>query len=148
MVEIPKTVIGGAQTTQAKWGIPASISIAQWALESAWGRSMSGKNNPFGIKALPGMASRSVMTWEVLRGKHVRMKQNFADFDSIAQAFDLHGKLLATSKYYINARKVLPDADKFADALTGVYATDPAYGKKLKQIMKANDLYQYNKAAI
>lgn len=144
MVAIPKSVIGGAQTTQSKWEIPASISIAQWALESNWGRSLSGKNNPFGIKALPGMTSTPKMTWEVRRGKHIRIVQRFADFDSIAQAFDLHGKLLATSKYYINARKVLPDADKFADALTGVYATDPAYGKKLKQIMRAQNLYQYN----
>jgi len=41
--------------------------------------------------------------------------------------------------------KVAGDANKFADALTGVYATDPQYGTKLKQMMTKFDLYRFNK---
>lgn len=146
MPDIPKSIIAAAIASQTRWKIPASVSIAQWALESAWGKSLSGKNNPFGIKALTGHSSTPRMTWEVIRGKHVRMTQRFADFASVDEAFDLHGKLLATSRYYANARSKLPDANKFADALTGVYATDPKYGAKLRATMKAHNLYQYDKA--
>jgi flagellum-specific peptidoglycan hydrolase FlgJ len=32
----------------------------------------------------------------------------------------------------------------FADALTGVYATDPEYGNLLKSLMQSHNLYQYN----
>jgi len=141
---IPQNVISAAKRSQVKWNIPASISIAQWALESNWGRSLSGKYNPFGIKALLGQPYTERMTWEVIRGKHIRLVQKFADFTSFDQAFDLHGKLLAQGKPYATARTVLPDADKFADALTGVYATDPKYGAKLRSIMKSNKLYQYD----
>lgn len=145
MQTIPKAVAQAAIASQTKWGIPASVSIAQWALESNWGKSMSGKNNPFGIKALAGHTSTPRMTWEVVRGQHVRMVQNFADFSSLEEAFDLHGKLLATAKPYAAARKVLPDANKFTTALTGVYATDPQYGAKLRATMRAHNLYQYDR---
>ena len=48
----PDAVIRAAQASQTRWGIPASVTLAQWALESAWGSRMPpGSNNPFGIKA-------------------------------------------------------------------------------------------------
>ena len=34
--------------------------------------------------------------------------------------------------------------DAFADALTGVYATDPHYGEVLRSTMRSQGLYQYN----
>jgi len=61
--------------------------------------------------------------------------QRFKKFDSLADAFEAHAKLLATSKHYANARKHNDDPNAYADALTGVYATDPNYGAKLKKIM-------------
>ncbi len=144
---IPQSVIDASIKSQAKWKVPASVSIAQWALESNWGRSLSGKNNPFGIKALAGHSSTPRMTWEVIHGNHVRMVQNFADFDSMDEAFDLHGRLLAQSSHYVNAMKHIGDANAFANALTGVYATDPQYGSKLINTMKAHNLYQYDARA-
>lgn len=123
----------------------ASISIAQWALESNWGKALSGKNNPFGIKALPGRPSTPRMTWEVIRGQHKKMVQNFADFESLTEAFEEHGRLLAQGKPYAKARMSIANPDAFAVALTGVYATDPQYGSKLISIMRANNLYQFNK---
>ena len=50
----PLPVIAAAQASHAKYfplGPYASVSLAQWAVESAYGRVMSGANNPFGIKA-------------------------------------------------------------------------------------------------
>lgn len=141
----PPELIAGAQASQKNTGIPASVTLAQWALESGWGKSMpEGSNNPFGIKAAAGQDYVEAKTREVLDGKEVFITARFRKFASISEAFDLHGQLLANGKAYAHARSLLPDADNFADALTGTYATDPDYGKILKKIMKANNLYQYN----
>jgi hypothetical protein len=38
--------------------------------------------------------------------------------------------------------------DAFANALTGVYATDPNYGSSLIRLMHTFNLYQYDKPAV
>ncbi|WP_333986133.1 glycoside hydrolase family 73 protein [Burkholderia orbicola] len=127
--------IAASRESEARSGIPALVTFAQWAQESGWGRKMSGKNNPFGIKARKGEAGTDVVTHEVIGGKRVKMVQRFADYDSLADAFSAHARLLANGKPYANARAHRDDPFAFADALTGVYATDPKYGSKLKRIM-------------
>lgn len=62
----------------------------------------------------------------------------------MSEAFERHGCLLATDNHYARARTLVNDPDAFADALTGVYATDPEYGTKLKKMMKSCYLYQYD----
>lgn len=141
-------IIAAAQASQAKWKIPASVSIAQFALESSWGKIMPpGSNNPFGIKAVAGQPSVSVPTHEVVGGKRIAINAAFRKFASIADAFDQHGQLLATSGHYANARSKLPDPFAFANALTGVYATDPNYGHLLGQIIRGSNLTQYDRPA-
>ncbi|WP_415404094.1 glucosaminidase domain-containing protein [Tateyamaria sp. SN3-11] len=138
-------VIEAAIATQSKWNVPASVTLAQWALESAYGESMpTGSNNPFGIKARSGEAHVVAWTTEVVHGKSQRVQAKFRAFPNMEAAFDRHGRLLGTSSYYSRARKFASDPDKFADALTGVYATDPMYGAKLKSIMRSNNLYKFN----
>ncbi|RRA01912.1 glycoside hydrolase family 73 protein [Burkholderia cepacia] len=127
--------IAASKESEARSGIPALVTFAQWAQESGWGKKMSGKNNPFGIKARSGEAGTDVVTHEVIGGKRVKMVQRFADYDSLADAFSAHARLLANGKPYANARAHRDDPFAFADALTGVYATDPKYGSKLKKIM-------------
>lgn len=122
-----------------------SVTLAQWALESNYGKSMpKGSNNPFGIKAKPGQQSVDAMTWEVIDGKRVNMKQSFRKFVSLEVAFMVHNHLLATSKYYKKARAA-KSAPAFAKALTGIYATDPQYDAKLRSIMGKYNLYQYDR---
>jgi flagellum-specific peptidoglycan hydrolase FlgJ len=58
-------VIAAAQASQRNTGIPAAITLAQYALESGYGRHMpTGSNNPFGIKAKPGEPFVEQDTWE------------------------------------------------------------------------------------
>lgn len=141
-------VIRAAQVTQQQWGIPASVTLAQWAIESAYGTRMpAGSNNPFGIKAVAGQNKVLAWTTEVRNGKSVKVQAPFRVFSSLEHAFLDHGRLLGTSKYYANARRFLNSPDRFADALTGVYATDPSYGSKLRKIMSSNNLYVFNDAA-
>jgi hypothetical protein len=141
-------VINAAQATQRQWGIPASITLAQWALESSYGSRMpAGSNNPFGIKAVEGDAFVEAWTTEYIGGKEKKVRQKFRVFPNLEAAFIRHGKLLGTSQYYAKARNYLSDPDRFADALTGVYATDPKYGTLLKSIMRSKNLYSFNLAS-
>ncbi len=143
-------VIAAARASHQKWSVPASVTLAQFILELNWGRSMPGglsSNNPFGIKARAGEASVAAQTHEVEHGETIAITARFRKFASIADAFDAHGALLATARVYAPAMAHKDDPDAFADALTGRYATDPRYGAKLKSLMRAQDLYQYDGAA-
>lgn len=132
----PPEIVAAAQAAEVKYGVPASVTIAQWKLESNSGKSMpAGSNNPFGIKAKPGQPYVEAETTEFANGQMQKVKQRFAKFDSIADAFDAHAKLLATGAAYSEARKHTADPAAYADALTGKYATDPQYGQKLKALM-------------
>jgi flagellum-specific peptidoglycan hydrolase FlgJ len=141
----PDDVIAAAQESQRKWGVPASVTLAQWALESNYGKNMPpGSNNPFGIKAMPGQPSVETGTKEEVGGNMISTKALFRKYGSLTEAFDDHGRLLATSRHYTKAMEQSNNPDKFAEALTGVYATDSKYGEKLKRMFIDNNLYQYD----
>ena len=143
--KFPPDVIAAAKSSHATWNIPASVTLAQWALESSWGHAMpAGSNNPFGIKAAAGQPYVEARTREVIHGQSITVTARFRKFASINDAFDQHGRLLATARPYAHARTFRNDPNAFADALTGVYATDPHYGTILKQIMKSHNLYQFD----
>lgn len=134
-----------AQAAMRKWGVPASVTLAQWAIESAFGRHMpAGSNNPFGIKAGEGAPYVLAHTHEVIHGRTIAIVARFRKFATLADAFDYHAELLATHPVYAKAMEHKASPNEFAEALTGIYATDPAYGNKLVQEMHAFNLYQYD----
>jgi hypothetical protein len=142
---LPAAVIAGAQAAQAAWGVPASISLAQWILESGRGAHMPlCSNNPFGIKATGAEPCVLARTREVIDGQDITLTARFRKFASIAEAFDCHARLLATFPPYRAAMAHAADPDAFADCLTGVYATDPNYGAALKTIMRGGNLHEYD----
>jgi hypothetical protein len=147
MSTFPFGVVAAAQAAQRRWNIFASVTLAQWALESAFGRAEpAGSNNPFGIKAVAGQPSVSAWTHETLNGRYVSVIQNFAAFANIDDAFEAHARLLATSRYYVEAQHA-DNPKSFALALQGVYATGipgHPYGLALIALMDENDLYQYD----
>ena len=143
---VPADVGEAARLSFRQWGVPASVTIAQWAVESAWGASMPpGSNNPFGIKAVGGEPAVESMTHEVEAGVRVTISARFRQFATLADAFDWHGRLLATSRYYVAAMARKTDPDAFADALTGVYATDPQYGTTLKYVIHTYGMDQFDR---
>ncbi len=143
--QVPPDIAAAAARSQLRWRVPASITLAQWAVESAWGASMPpDSNNPFGIKAVSGQPAVEAGTWEVERGQTVTTTARFRRFESLAEAFDLHGRLLATNRVYAPAMAQAADPEAFADALTGVYATDPNYGYKLKWVMRTYNFLRFN----
>ncbi|MBS0522954.1 MAG: glucosaminidase domain-containing protein [Proteobacteria bacterium] len=142
---IPPELIEAAKASQLRWHVPASITLAQWIVESAWGSAMPpDSNNPFGIKALPSQPAVEAETHEVVDGKDLLTKARFRRFASLSEAFDQHGMLLSTASPYQAAMMLARDPDRFADALTGVYATDPQYGATLKWVMESYNLKRYD----
>lgn len=141
----PSDIIAAARASAQRWGIPASVTLAQWAQESAWGKRMpAGSNNPFGMKAKVGQPFVNAPTWEVYKGKRVNVTAAFRKFASVAEAIDAHDELLKTAPVYAPARSYLPDAIAFAHALTGIYATDPHYGDALEAIIRGSNLTRYD----
>ena len=147
----PAEIIGAAQFASAQWSIPASVLLAQWALESGWGRHMpGGSNNPFGEKALPGQPSVMEPTREIINGESVTVDAPFRAFLSVTDAFDFHAEHLASSHWYIPARACLPNVAAFCNALGGGtpaapnYSTNPAYGASLMEIIRDSNLTAYD----
>jgi flagellum-specific peptidoglycan hydrolase FlgJ len=135
----------GAIATQQKYGVPAAVTIAQAIDESGWGQSQlaTQDNNLFGIKGAGPAGSDSKPTQEYENGQWVTINAGFRVYNDVAQSIDDHGALLATSGYYTRAMADRNNPDAFANALTGVYATNPDYGSDLIQLMQQYNLYRY-----
>jgi flagellum-specific peptidoglycan hydrolase FlgJ len=147
----PAGIIAAARRATAAYpAAPVSISLGQWALESAWGAKTSGPHNYFGMKALVGQPSVSIPTHEVYKGVRVLVNQSFRAFASDDEAFLAHARLLATGAPYAAARAALPDIRAYAMALGGGtparprYATDPNYGTSLWAVIRGSSLTQYD----
>jgi flagellum-specific peptidoglycan hydrolase FlgJ len=142
-------VAPGAMATQRRYGVPASVTIAQAIDESAWGQSIlaTQDHNLFGIKGTGPAGSDLLPTQEFTGGQLVDTTAPFRVYNDIAQSIESHGKLLARSDYFTNAMANRHQPNAFAAALTGVYATDPEYGTKLIQLMQHYNLYRFNVAA-
>ena len=129
-----------------------SVSLAQWALESAWGRQTTGAFNFFGIKAMPRHPSSLHWTHEVVKGERQLVQCAFRDFESPVEAFGVHGDLLQTASSCAAYRAALPNLATAADLLGHStpahprYATDPDYGAKLMAVIRGSNLTEYDHA--
>jgi flagellum-specific peptidoglycan hydrolase FlgJ len=139
-------VAPGTIAAQQRYGIPASVTIAQAIEESAWGQSSlaARHHNLFGIKGTGPAGSVTLPTQEYENGNWVTVGAQFAVYHNDAESIADHAELLATSGYYTRAMADRAHPDAFANDLTGVYATDPGYGANLIALMKLYNLYQYD----
>ncbi len=138
----------GAVAAQQRFGVPASVTIAQAIEESAWGQSSLAAryHNLFGIKGTGPAGSVTLPTQEYENGSWVTIDAQFAVYRNDAESIAGHAELLATSGYYARAMADRAYPEAFANNLTGVYATDPDYGANLIALMKLYNLYQYDTA--
>ena len=114
------------------------VLAAQWALESAWGQSPSGKNNLFGIKARRGEPSTQVVTHEQDgAGTASKVTAGFRDYDSVLEGIRARVALTSSNPSY--ARHGYFQATTSREALqalkTAGYATDREYVAKLVSFM-------------
>src|SRR6202035_123528 len=114
--------------------------------ESGWGQSLlaTQDNNLFGIKGTGPAVSVLRPTQEYQNGQTVTVNAPFRVYSSMAQSITDHSLLLATGSSYKQAMADRRSPDAFANALTGVYATDPNYGASLITIMRQYNLYRFD----
>ena len=128
MSKFSTEVIRLAQESEAKYGVPASVTLAQWALESGYGTSnlAVNKNNYFGMK---GGSSG----WQ--------------SFDSMAESFDAHGALLA-KPLYAEKTAGATTVYEYISAIAETYAPSSdgnvGYVDKIMSIIETNNLTQYD----
>lgn len=140
---------GAAQACQRKTGIPASITLAQAALESGWGNYVRG-SNLFGIKADRSWKGRTVdvATHEVIRGVRVAVTDKFRAYDSYADSMVDHGLFLLKNPRYAACFKETTGYG-WARALQAAgYATDPEYAAKLQATIRARNLAFYDQLPV
>lgn len=146
-VTLTSEMITAAQDAQKKYGIPASITLGQIMLESG-GKNAGGLSglaynykNLFGQKATKNEAGVTLQTTEqTATGSSYITGAKFRVYDSFAESIDEHGKKWGASKVGNH-----DTVEGWARALKDHgYATDTEYVDKLMNVIRKNDLTQYD----
>ena len=137
MATFSPEVIRLAQETQAKYGVPASVTLAQYATESGYGKSWLARNanNYFG------------MTGSYNGQKVFKTDRYWRKYSSMEESFNDHGRLLSSGRY-AQATRGVTSADAYIDAIQPIYAPESDGNKGIsklwKTIIKQNNLTQYD----
>ena len=125
-----------------KFGVPASISLAQGLIESRAGHSKLARsnNNHFGIKCFSKRCKKGHCS-NFTDDSH---KDFFRAFKSPWESWREHSKMISTGRY-AKLKKHGRDYRKWAYGLKSVgYATDKTYAEKLIGIIEMYKLYKYD----
>lgn len=140
-----------AKQNQKQYGVFASITLAQAALESNFGTSQLATKyyNLFGVK---GNAKNGVLlpTLEYYNGAYQTITDYFVIYSNWDESIRAHGQLLSNgTSWNKNQYKDVLIAKNYQDAarglVTGGYATDPHYAEKIIQMIEIYRLYTYDK---
>ena len=126
-----------------RYGIPASITLAQGILESDSGNSSLARksNNHFGIKCKKD--------WTGDRVYHTddAPDECFRKYDSVEDSYEDHAEFLDKSPRYDKCFAY--DADDYKNWALGLkaagYATAPDYAQRLIKLIEDNDLHLFDK---
>lgn len=134
-----------------------SVMIGQAILESGYGQSRLAKeaHNLFGIKYTVSTDQKKYDHYEIasnefVNGKMELLPASFRKYDSFSDSLQDNADLLkkglsGNPAYYKGTwRKNALTYQEATKALTGKYATDPAYDKKLNKVISANQLTEYD----
>ena len=132
--------IAAARQTSAHSNLPAGVTVAQAALESAWGESRLAQkaNNYFGIKARGGQPFTALPTTECEAGEMKKLTAHFARYRSMVECFAARDTIILAAPCYAEARGHAREPLAFIHSLAKHWATDPAYAEKLERIYLQN----------
>ncbi len=140
-----RTLLPMARDAAEKSGLDPRLMVAQAALETGWGRHMirgddgSHSYNLFGIKADHRWQGESVniATTEFREGVAMKERADFRRYPDYRESFRDYVKFLQDNPRYRDVWEVADQPDVFAERLQEAgYATDPAYGRKIRNIME------------
>lgn len=135
-----------AMEQMRRYGIPASVTLAQGILESSNGRSRlaQNENNHFGIKATP--------SWIAEGGRYGlysddKPNEKFCSYDSVGDSYEHHSRFLKENSRYAGCFKLSPDDYKgWTQSIEKAgYATGGKYAENLQKIIEQNGLQQYDR---
>ncbi len=125
-----------------RYGIPASITLAQGLLESGAGTSMLAQkaNNHFGIKI------GGTWTGPYVTKDDDRQGERFRKYASVEESFEDHSRFLAERQRYASLFNLDPtDYRGWAYGLKEAgYATNPEYAKKLISLIDIYKLHEFD----
>lgn len=128
---------------EKKYGVPASITLAQGILESGAGTSglARASNNHFGIKRGNSWSGPCVYFWD-----DDPQKSAFRKYDSVEDSYEDHARFLKNSSRYRELfNKSVFDYRGWANGLQRLgYATSKTYAKALIGYIDAYQLYSIN----
>jgi hypothetical protein len=140
---------GMAMEQMRRYGIPASVTLAQGILESRSGQSglsVQG-NNHFGIKATKSWLSRG---GGYLVFDDDKPNEKFCKYASAAESFEHHSRFLVDNKRYAGLFKLAPDDHSgWARGLQAAgYATAKTYASSLEGIIAQMGLDRYDRQVL
>jgi len=122
-------VVLAAKNAGAKY---PELVAAQWALESGWGKAISGRHNYFGLKGQGTAAA----TKEFINGQWINITDSFINFPDlqtcVSYLVDRWYKDYRTFRGINNAPNLAAAAKML---VTEGYATDPMYSQKLLNVI-------------
>lgn len=134
-----------AMEQMRRYGIPASVTLAQGICESASGQSeLSRKgNNHFGIKA--------TSSWIENGGKYLvytddRPNEKFCQYANVGDSYEHHSQFLKRNGRYAGLFQLSPDDYKgWTNGLQDAgYASSKQYAATLQNIIEKNGLQKYD----
>lgn len=132
-----------AEKAARELGVPASILLAQSALETGWGNKViqhgngESSHNLFGIKADKRWDGPyvNVSSLEYVNGEAKREFSNFKVYESYQHSFEDYVDFIKSNDRYRTALNNSANGEKYIKALQDAgYATDPQYANKVIDI--------------
>ena len=134
-----------AMEQMKRYGIPASVTLAQGILESSNGQSELSQlgNNHFGVKASGSWLKNG---GDYLVYTDDRPNEKFCKYATVGDSYEHHSKILKNSSRYSQCFKLSPDDYRgwTKGIERGGYATNGGYAASLQKIIEANGLQKYD----
>ncbi|MCZ0891484.1 LysM peptidoglycan-binding domain-containing protein [Ligilactobacillus saerimneri] len=135
-----------------KYGLYASLMIAQAGLESAWGNSALATKayNLFGVKWTGRGAYITMPTQEYYGGSYHTVYAKFQRYDSYYDALTGYANMIASNFFRstkANAATVERAAENLRNGKYGTYATAPNYASSLIRVINSYNLKQFDGAS-
>ena len=137
-----KTMSPHAKAVAKKLGTSPKNVIAQWGLETGWGKNiLPGTYNLGNIKAGNSWSgpTYALDALEYKNNKATNEASQFRKYGGFDEAAQDYANLIANNERYSNALGKTDPVAYFKALKEGGYATDPNYVKKMKSIIKTID---------